>query len=67
MMGIHWNYLKHCRLIKRLFQEGRKMMFTIICDKCGSKDVTVIQTIYNEVVVKCENKECDNREVIAHT
>jgi len=43
------------------------MMFTIICDKCGSKDVTVIQTIYNEVVVKCENKECDNREVIAHT
>jgi hypothetical protein len=41
--------------------------FDIQCKKCGCKEVNVVNTIYNEVKLKCQNKECKNEEVIAYT
>lgn len=48
-------------------QNNEDSSFIIACGKCGCSTVRIVHTIYNEVVLKCENKDCGNREVIMTT
>ena len=39
-----------------------KEQFKIICPKCKGEDVHVYNSIYDEIVIKCNNKDCEYKE-----
>lgn len=41
---------------------NKKEEFKIICPKCQGENVSIGRTIYDETVIRCENKECKFKE-----
>lgn len=42
--------------------KDKKEQFRIICPKCQGEEVSIAYTIYDEIRLKCENKECEFKE-----
>jgi len=39
-----------------------KGYFKVICPKCNGEEVHIYTSIFDEIVIECENKECRFRE-----
>lgn len=54
--------------VKKLFKETlepankmKKDKFIIICPKCQGEEVSFGHSIYDEIMIRCENKDCKHK------